>query len=213
VRVRGGTALVGSADVLVEVERPGESAGLAKGARVLKIVSRFMGAPDEIAVELTDEGGWRSLGTVKGAQRRTRRDEAIAWLAAEPATFEPLLESADGPSRNTVRRRLDELVRDGLAETLGAGVKGDARRWRLTENGRLYSCQGQNEAGTNPPDLAQPSGITRPTEEGGIGPVERGTSPDEALECPRHEGEHRVVKRAAGGIYLACGCRLQEPAA
>ena len=54
-RVRGGTALTGSADVIVEVERPSQSAGLSGTARVVKIVSRFAGAPDEIAVEL-DEG-------------------------------------------------------------------------------------------------------------------------------------------------------------
>jgi hypothetical protein len=38
----------------------------------LKIVSRFADAPEEIAVEFDDVGGWRSLGTVKAAQRRTQ---------------------------------------------------------------------------------------------------------------------------------------------
>ena len=53
-RVRGGTALTGSVDVIVEVERPTQSAGLSSTARVVKIVSRFAGAPDEIAVELDE---------------------------------------------------------------------------------------------------------------------------------------------------------------
>src|SRR5262249_51793247 len=85
-----------------------------------------------------DGGGWRSLGTVKAAQRRGRREHALSWLGVEPATFEQVLERAGGPSKNTVRRRLDELIRDGLAERVGDGVEGDPWRWRLTENGRAF---------------------------------------------------------------------------
>jgi hypothetical protein len=32
----------------------------------------------------------------------------------------------------------------------------------------------------------------------------------ESLPCPRHEGSHRVVKRAAGLVYLACGCHRTD---
>jgi hypothetical protein len=167
-RVRGGTALTGSVDVIVEVERASQASGLSKQARVLKLVSRFAGAPDEIAVEL-EEGGWRSLGTVKAAQRRGRREQAIEWLTAEPTTFEQVLERADGPSKNTVRRRLDELVRDGLAERLGEGVKGDPTRWRLTENGLLLVPDpnpGWDESSgirsIKPDDSSHPAGGYRP---------------------------------------------------
>src|SRR5262249_26061267 len=116
-RVRGGTALTGSADVIVEVERASESAGLSKQARVVKLGSRFAGAPDEFAVEL-DGDDWRSLGPIKGAQRRSRREHALTWLGVDTQMLEQVLEHAGGLSKNTVRRRLDELVRDGLAERL-----------------------------------------------------------------------------------------------
>jgi hypothetical protein len=157
-RVRGGTALTGSADVIVEVERASQSAGLSKQSRVLKLVSRFAGAPDEIAVEL-GASGWRSLGTVKVAQRRTRRDQAMVWLGTAPATLEELHERAGGPSKDTVRRRLGELVRDGLADRLGEGVKGDPWRWRLTENGRAFAAA-RKQAAANPPEIP----VSKPTD-------------------------------------------------
>jgi Bifunctional DNA primase/polymerase, N-terminal/AAA domain/Primase C terminal 1 (PriCT-1) len=151
-RVRGGTALTGSADVIVEVERASESAGLSKQSRVLKIVSRFAGAPDEIAVELAEDE-WRSLGTVKGAQRRARREETLGLLSGEPATREQLVQAAAGKlSDRTLRRRLDELVRQGLVERVGEGTKGDPYRWRLTEAGQIWVAtanQGCHESAEN----------------------------------------------------------------
>jgi hypothetical protein len=152
---------------------------------VLKIVSRFAGAPDEIAVELDKDGGdWRSLGTVKAAQQRSRRMHAIVWLTDRPATFEEILERAAGPSKNTVRRRLGELVREGLAERLGEGVKGDPARWRLTENGLLFVSK--------PPgpgwDESAGSGSTKPKDSshgaGGYSPSAGGTNCPEGGEEP-----------------------------
>jgi len=179
-RVRGGTALTGSADVIVEVERASQSARLSKQARVLKIVSRFAGAPDEVAVELEGDS-WRSLGTVKAAQKRGRREHAVSWLGVEPATFEDILARADGPSKNTVRRRLDELVRDGLAERFGEGVKGDPWRWQLSDNGAAF-VQATKRAGTNPPEngSTKPNYSSLPT--GGYTPPARGTNPPEVHE-------------------------------
>ena len=147
-RVRGGTALTGSADVIVEVERPPQSAGLSSTARVVKIVSRFAGAPDEIAVEL-DEEGWRSLGTVKAAARRSKREEILALLGEEPLTFEEILERAAGLSKNTVRRRLGELVEHGLAERLGDGKRSDPHRWKLSEAGRTFLPTPESGLGRN----------------------------------------------------------------
>jgi hypothetical protein len=179
-RVRGGTALTGSVDVIVEVERASGSARLSDEARVLKIVSRFAGAPDEIAVEL-DADSWRSLGTVEAAQKRSRREHAVNWLGGEPATFEEILARAGGPSKNTVRRRLDELVRDGLAERLGEGVKGDPRRWRLSENGAAFVQAPKQGFGTQPVDGSTMRGYSS-HRTGGYSPPASGMNPNEARE-------------------------------
>jgi AAA domain len=179
-RVRGGTALTGAVDVIVEVERVSGSAKLSENARVVKVVSRFAGAPDQIAVEL-DENSWRSLGTVKAAQKRSRREHAVSWLSDELATFEEVLVRAGGPSKNTVRRRLDELVRDGLAERFGEGVKGDPWRWRLSENGAAFVQAEKRGFGTQPGNGSTMRDYSfHPP--GGYSPPASGMNPNEARE-------------------------------
>jgi Bifunctional DNA primase/polymerase, N-terminal/AAA domain/Primase C terminal 1 (PriCT-1) len=182
-RVRGGTALAGSADIIVEVERAGPAAGLSPSTRLIKIVSRFAGAPDAFAVEL-GEDEWRSLGPVQAAKRRTHRDQALAWLTEQPASFDEIQARAAGPSKNTVRRRLGELVRDGLAELTGEGVKGDPWRWQLSESGRLFvpaPNPGWDEFTENRVTMRPYS--SHPA--GGYGPPADGTQPPRE----RQEGE------------------------
>jgi hypothetical protein len=214
--VRGGTALTGSADIIVEVERPSESAGLAKAARVLKIVSRFANGPDEIAVEL-GEDDWRSLGTVDAAVKRSRREEILALLTGDPCTLDQILLAGGltGRKGRTVRRRLDELAELGLAAVEGSGARGDPRRWKLSENGRIFRDTfvtgvfgGSAGVPRNPfieaKNSRSDSGQQHP---GSKGPV----SCPESLWCPLHPGEHKVAKRAAGLVYLACGCHQTDP--
>jgi hypothetical protein len=214
-RVRGGTALTGSVDVIVEIERTPESAGLAKTARVVKIVSRFAGAPDEIAVEL-GVSGWRSLGTVAAAVTRSRREEILELLAVEPRTAEEVAVAGGlGPSKvKTVRRRLDELAELGLAARLGAGTRGDPRRWTLSDNGRVFLDRFRTADAGGPegePHNAiseaenSPSGFQ--TDKAGVG------GPDgcpETVLCHRHPGPHTIEKQVAGLAWLSCGCRVTE---
>jgi DNA-binding HxlR family transcriptional regulator len=138
-RVRGGTALVGSADIIVEIERPADSVGLATATRVVKLVSRFVDAPDEIAVEL-GPGGWRSLGTVAGAVCRSRREEVLELLGEEPLTAEEIVDAGglEQARTKTVRRRLNELVEQGLARREGDGKRGSPHRWTLSGNGQEF---------------------------------------------------------------------------
>jgi hypothetical protein len=171
-RVRGGTSLTGSADVIVEVERPSESAGLGKEARVLKLVSRFTDTPDEIAVELTD-GGWRSLGTVSAAVRKVRQEDVLELVGDEPMTREQFVDAAAGKlSDRTLRRRLGELVEQALAVRIGEGTKGDPYRWMLTAAGRIFrgNLGGSPFSGVSGdrPESKQPNGF-QPSEKGGTG--------------------------------------------
>lgn len=217
-RVRGGTSLTGSADVIVEIERPYESAGLGKEARVIKLVSRFVDAPDEFAVEL-DANGWRSLGTVTAAVRRMRQEDVLELVGDRPATREQLVDAAAGRlSDRTLRRRLDELVERALVARTGEGTKGDPYHWKLTEAGRIF----RGNLGGSPleavsgdqPESQEPSGI-QPSEKGGspaggLTPRSVATQAPEQRPCALHPGQHEVVKRAAGLVYLACGCAPHE---
>lgn len=146
-RVRGGTSLTGSADIIVEIERPAPSAGLSRQARLVKFTSRFEGSPDELAVLLNHDGGWQPIGNLAAVKRQARREQILALLDATAATLDEIHARGDGASKRTLRRRLAELVIDGLAERCGEGVKADPWRWRLTEAGALFV---PDPVGTNP---------------------------------------------------------------
>jgi DNA-binding HxlR family transcriptional regulator len=209
-RVRGGTSLTGSADVIVEVERPSESAGLGKEARVLKLVSRFTDTPDEIAIEL-GENGWRSLGTVSAAVRKMRQEDVLELVDEEPRTREQLVAAAAGKlSDRTLRRRLGELVDRALAVRTGEGTKGDPYRWMLTEAGRIF----RGNLGGSPflstsgdqPESQQANGI-QPSEKagtgaGGLAPGAGATNP--ALPCTCVVCDQSYHPDDLGATHLRC---------
>jgi Bifunctional DNA primase/polymerase, N-terminal/AAA domain/Primase C terminal 1 (PriCT-1) len=146
-RVRGGTALTGSVDIIVEVERLAKSAKAPAAARVLKIVSRFGDAPEEITVELEGDS-WTASGSLRAAVRRWGRERILELLSLVPATLEKIHGRTDEElSQRSLRRRLGELVADGLAELSGEGVKGDpyplvavTSRARIRDRPRQHCC-------------------------------------------------------------------------
>jgi AAA domain/Primase C terminal 1 (PriCT-1) len=195
-RVRGGTSLTGSADIIVEVERLAASMKAPGGARVLKIVSRFGDAPDEIAVEL-DGDRWVASGTVKAAVRRWKRERLLELLSDVPTTLEEIhAKTGEELSQRSLRRRLDELVADGLAELSGEGVKGDPYRWALSPTGAVFVTDPENTVVTNrrePRNQAEgfvtnqggpsPRGAVTNREEGFV-TTDRGPGPGGAVTNP-----------------------------
>jgi AAA domain/Bifunctional DNA primase/polymerase, N-terminal/Primase C terminal 1 (PriCT-1) len=231
-RVRGGTALTGTADIIVEVERLPLSKGAPANARVLKIVSRYADTPDEITVEL-DGDKWTASGTVKAAVRRWRGERVLELLTGAPETFEEILDRAvEDLSERTLRRRLSELVDDGRAEVSGEGVKGDPLRWRLSQTQPGFVPPPKSGFGINPENPHNQAAGFVPTPPGGYPrpdwhesesavtrasvptapsstPGRAGTNPAMA-ECALHGGLHAVVKQTAGITYLTCGCTARE---
>lgn len=149
-RVRGGTSLTGSVDIIVEVERPPATANAPSAARVLKIVSRHADSPEEITVQL-DGDKWTASGTLKAAARRWRGERVLDLLTDGFETIEEIHQRASGElSPRTLRRRLGELVEDGHVEVSGEGVKGDPCRWRLSQNHPRIRDKQKNGFGTSP---------------------------------------------------------------
>jgi Bifunctional DNA primase/polymerase, N-terminal/AAA domain/Primase C terminal 1 (PriCT-1) len=179
-RVRGGTALTGSVDIIVEVERLAKSAKAPTGARVLKIVSRFGDAPEEIAVELEGDS-WTASGSLRAAVRRWKRERILELLSTVPATLEEIHgRTGEELSQRSLRRRLDELVTDGLVELGGEGVKGDPYRWALSQAGREFVTDPESGVGTN---RATPHGQAEECVTNAGGPTPRGadTNPDSGV--------------------------------
>jgi AAA domain/Primase C terminal 1 (PriCT-1) len=162
----------------------------------------------------------------------------LATLQAAPGQrmgaeeFDALIAEQAGVSAKTVRNLRSELGAKGRGWLKAIPVKdefGEVIQWEV----------GLTEGAPKPdpdPDPDRPDHRPDPdlyTSESGSGDLQGKTAfsasrsrlpgdtgsgsgsgvsrdPVEALPCAHHGGEHKVVKRAAGLVYLACGCHLVE---
>jgi hypothetical protein len=123
--VRGSNALTGAVDVIVEIERVAD----VPRARGLYGTSRFAGTPEELAVELTD-GGYIARGDIEQLKKRSETQRVMDQLGDDAVAAEEIAEATEIPAA-TVRRRLAELLEDGLVERVGKGVRNNPHRWKM----------------------------------------------------------------------------------
>jgi hypothetical protein len=131
--VRGSSAIAGTVDVVLELERPAGSQQPRQ--RVLAGLGRYPQTPGALLVEhdlATDS--WRVVG--EGADRQDARaiGDRQALLdtlpSSEPGvTRADLEEQLDAPHRQFAAQ-LDKLIEEGLVTRDGEGKKGDPYRWR-----------------------------------------------------------------------------------
>jgi hypothetical protein len=130
--IRGSTVFVGSADIVVELERPAAHALATDGARVLRAVSRFASTPEDAVVQL-DGSTYRALGASLAVRQNSELEQVRDALAAsgeDGATAGEIAKNAALPE-TTARRRLDTLAESGQATRVGAGGPKEPHRWRL----------------------------------------------------------------------------------
>lgn len=129
---RGSSAFAGAVDVIVSVRRPEGNA--RPTVRELHALSRFDATPDELVVELTDEG-YASLGTraaVAEDEARAAILEALPEAESEAMGLNRLLE-ATGAKRTVAQAALAALLEAGRIVRVGEGVRGDPYRYRHAE--------------------------------------------------------------------------------
>lgn len=122
--VRGGNALVGAVDVVLELDRPPANITDAAGARVLRAIGRFEGTPEELVIELAGNV-YLVLGDLDMARETRAREALLAAVGTfeRPVTSEEVgaaLDIAEG----TARGRLNAAYGDGRLWRLGEGKKG-----------------------------------------------------------------------------------------
>ena len=127
--VRGSNAFTGAVDVVIELERASRSLQLGSHARVLRAVSRFTSTPEELFLELADDG-FVPISDVAEKKADAERAEVLEVLEGhdEPVPVSVLDDECELSGR-ALRRRLTELRTRGLAIRTGAGVKGDPYLW------------------------------------------------------------------------------------
>ncbi len=159
--IRGSSALAGAVDVVVELERLPAAAQAEGRARVLHAVSRYSGTPEEVALELTEEG-YRAVGDVSALRGRSEAERLREALLDLGGGTVPELVDATELKEATARRRLDEMLETGEVERQGTGKRGDPFRFvprsiAGTSTPRVETKRNQSAASEQPhPPVAVP---------------------------------------------------------
>jgi len=146
---RGSSALPGAADIVLSLRRPDKNS--RKSLRVVQSLSRFSETPEELVIELTDQG-YIALGEKADVALQEAREAIVAaapFSEADAITLEGIIEAAK-TMRSTAQRALKELVSGGKVQKVGTGRKGNPFRYFITEkdSAQTSSLYGQKE--TNP---------------------------------------------------------------
>ena len=131
---RGSGALTGWVDTIVELRRynPGDN---SDRRRVLQAYGRFDETPDEVVIELTDDGYIR-VGS-SGEAKQSDRFEVIAevldpeWRTREDIRDQWPVGTVPKPGTSTLRTDLNAGFESGKWERQGEGRKGDPFTYRF----------------------------------------------------------------------------------
>jgi hypothetical protein len=137
---RGSSAFGGAADILLNLRRP--EGNQRRTVRLLRGLSRFDSVPDELMIELTDEG-YVALGDKTALVAAATRAALLERLPADAdagLTLDELRDIVDAP-RSTVQRELATLVGQGTAARTGKGRSGSPFRFHLVASEESLSAQ------------------------------------------------------------------------
>jgi hypothetical protein len=125
---RGSSAFAGAVDVLCGLQRP-EGNG-PRNRRLLSAVSRFDGTPEELLIELRDDG-FHSLGEPGEAAKKQVEQEVFIALPTSKADAIDIvaLSKKTNIKRSHLQRVLEELLKNNLARSIGKGVRKDPIRY------------------------------------------------------------------------------------
>ena len=154
---RGSSAFGGAADILLNLRRP--EGNQRRTVRMLRGLSRFDVVPEELMIELTDEG-YVALGDRSALVAAETRDALLECLPSYPdkaVGIDRLMEVTEA-HRTTVQRELTTLIGEGLVLRTGKGRSGSPFRYHLVTGDEGLSAQPMS------PSLGRPtSGVPEPT--------------------------------------------------
>ena len=122
-RVLGSTAIFGTVDVLLSIERR-----YGDNVRVLSSIGRYGEDLPETVVELRPDGGVRLEGAVGEAEARRARDGVLSFITDNPGATNDEIRAGCGLRWQVAQPALRDLVRDRKIERSGAGRQGDPYR-------------------------------------------------------------------------------------
>ena len=131
---RGSSAFAGAVDIVLSLRKPEGNAG--KNRREIRSLSRFSETPDNLVIELRDEGQYVAVGE---RRETTLKDAKEAIFRAAPtsefdaADLQAICLRAD-ISRQTGQRAIEALVQDGHLSRIGKGIRGNPFRYLRPKN-------------------------------------------------------------------------------
>jgi hypothetical protein len=165
---RGSSAFGGEVDVIVAVRRAGGAYPYT--VRKLLAVGRFDETPENLLIDLTDEG-YSVLGTAETVERDSVKAEVLECLPDDPGAgiaLKTILEET-GASRSTAQRALAELERSGeVCHQPGGGQNPKLYRKPATDadtNLTPPSDEKEKSTGDDNPDDAENLGEDNPDDE------------------------------------------------
>lgn len=132
---RGGSAIVGAADIIMEFARFDK--GDRTNKRRLDCYSRYAETPEALLIQLTEEG---YVVISSGIEREPvgKEGEVLQWLRRNPGFWsEASITAASGVKRSTVKDALGLLTFEGSINKRGSGTRG---------NPFTYSAQDEDDA-------------------------------------------------------------------
>jgi hypothetical protein len=141
---RGSSAFAGAVDTILSLRRP--EGKTRNTLRVVQALSRFSDVPDELVVELTDDG-FVSHGSKRNIVMEQATDAILSCAPESEAVAASLneLTKLSGVSRATAQRVTDILVKDGRLLRTGTGKRGSAYKyWSKKSSAQTQGLNGQN---------------------------------------------------------------------
>ena len=185
---RGSSAFAGAVDVIMALRRA--EGNTRPTIREIHALSRFDETPDELVIELTDEG-YKALGTkadIAEAEARNAILEAAPTAEEEAVSLDELLEATE-LKRTTVQNAIEALLDAGELERTGRGRRGSPYRyWRPPDSEDLDDPpRGPSGGDSIPPSPTRPASGVGNGDEADRSPKEAadpaaGTDPEEPPE-------------------------------
>jgi hypothetical protein len=129
--LRGSSALAGSADIIIELERVPDG---APRQRKLLSLSRYPQTPGVLVIQhdvAADTWTVVGEGTDRGDARDITNRAALLAALADGELARTALEEATGTPARQWHTTLEGLISEGVVGRSGAGVKGDPFRYRM----------------------------------------------------------------------------------
>ena len=147
---RGSSAFAGAVDIVLSLRKP--EGNTAKNRRLLQSLSRFSETPNNLLIELTEDGyvvlGERLETAMKDAKCAILKN--APQVEVEAVGLDELTKIAD-LTRPTAQRAIDELMQAGQLSRTGQGKKGNPFRYFIPEMAFCSTSpiQGHKPGGTN----------------------------------------------------------------